>query len=134
MDNELPALDYALLAEFASVRNGSLTVVGGSFTRFAASQFPGPIALSLCGRIRCHVSEPDPTLGVRFGPVSGEYAISLDAALTRDPDTQPYHEGRFGLLFAVNMQAILTAPGLHEVTIFLNGEQTRSLKFDAVQA
>ena len=50
-------LDYAFLADFATIQDGTLTVVGASFTRMVVTEYPTFALLGVAGRIRC--DEPD---------------------------------------------------------------------------
>lgn len=134
-DVSTATLDFALLAEYATVRAGLLTVVGGCFTRLEVPETPVPVQVAVCGRIRSNVKEPDPPLGIRFGPDSGEFGLSLTVPLTRDASTAAYRDdGTFGLVFAVNLGVPVATPGLHSVAIVLDEVVVRTLRFEVVTA
>ena len=91
--------DYAFLADFATIQDGTLTVVGASFTRMVVTEYPTFALLGVAGRIRC--DEPDRnTINVTLRitspgaePTTIEAVNALDASEKANPpyDKQTRH-------------------------------------------
>lgn len=132
-------IDYAFLAEFAKVEpHGVLTVVGASWTFVEAAQFPMSYRMSVACRVRATIDEGPIPFSVMFrGPTVATMPITIGAEglLEAGPNTHPYGpDNRLGHLFAMDMQVLLSEPGLYEVLIELpeHGDRRR-LAFDAMR-
>jgi len=125
----MPELDYALLADFAAVQDGKLTVVGGSYTRVVALQMPTGHPLGVAGRIRAPETTASIALTVRITAPDDRFTLNLAAELVRDDAAVPYR-GILGFLFALNVMVPLVSVGLYEVYVDIEGVEVRRLAFD----
>lgn len=126
---EKPELDYAFLAEYASVVEGKLTVVGASFTVIRAD-VPSPARpVYIAGRFRVPMEHETIHVGVTVVSPHEGFSIEGSFALEEEPGTRTYL-GRVGRLFSAGLEIPLTAEGLYEVLLTLDGEQVRRLAFD----
>ena len=50
-------LDYAFLADYATIQNGTLTAVGASLTSLEVDSLPSVAMFSFAGRLRCDESQ-----------------------------------------------------------------------------
>lgn len=128
---ELPSLDYAFLADFATVNpQGTLTAVGASFTYMQTHGETLPLArqIAIAGRLR--IAEGTPPVEVTFtfkGPGEEAPELKIDMVATHGEE-RPY-EGRVGILFAVNTPVPIMSAGLHRIWISIDGEVVRMLAF-----
>lgn len=131
-DNEsLPDLDYAFLAEYAKVEaQGTLTVVGASFTRLRVPTLPAAIPLAVAGRLRVATGETPVQLRVVFsGPSDASPRIDVETEIPAE-GAEPY-DGRLGLLFAIGTNWPIQEYGIFSIEISLDGSLVRTLKFHA---
>lgn len=124
-------LDYAYLADFAKVEAGKLTAVGASYTHMRVSALPAPHLVCLGGRVRLSEDVPGVQVGISVEAPDKAWRIETGGDLMADEGTIPY-EGRKGLLFAVQIQVVLSTLGLYAVELKLDGELARTLKFEVV--
>lgn len=123
-------LDYAYLADFATVQEGKLSAIGASFTHIAAVTFPSALQTSIAGRVRTSLNEGPIALGVKITPPGGEYEIEFSGMLSPGDTIRPYAGDRLGVLFAFNAGIPLPSAGLYEVTLSIEGQTVRRLAFD----
>lgn len=129
-------LDYAFLADFATIQDGKLTTVGGSFTKLIASEFPSQALIAVAGRVRCDEPEVDviPVTVRVMSPddvgMTVEATTELDASEERHA---PYEGHRRGIVFALQMNLPILSAGVYTVEIDLEGTDgvDRTLKFRA---
>ena len=131
-------LDYAFLADFATIQDGRLTVVGASFTRMVVTEYPTFALLGVAGRIRC--DEPDRnTINVTLRitspgvePTTIEAVNALDASEKTNP---PYDKHRRGIVFAVQVNLPVLEEGTYTVEIDLDETDgvDRTLKFEVLR-
>lgn len=131
-------LDYAFLADFATIQDGRLTVVGASFTRMVVTEYPTFALLGVAGRIRC--DEPDRnTINVTLRitspgvePTTIEAINALDASEKTNP---PYDKHRRGIVFAVQVNLPVLEEGTHTVEVDLDETDgvDRTLKFEVLR-
>jgi len=124
MTLETPELDYAYLAEYATVNpSGTLTAVGASFTKLVAPALPAQQLIAIAGRIRVPATWPvaiDLKISIE-GPLastSPEWVtprMELDA--TVPPGSGMAYEDRVGVLFAVMTVFPVLGHGLYQVAI-----------------
>lgn len=128
---ELPSLDYAFLADYAAVQpQGTLTVVGASFTFMQVERFPLARQLGIAGRLRVAEGADPVAMTITFrGPGDDAPELAVEMLATHGPERA--YEGRVGILFAVNTAVPILEPGLHRFTIQLDGKAVRVLAFDA---
>ena len=123
-------LDYAFLADYATVENGKLTAVGASFITIAAPTTPFHRAISIAGRVRLTENEEGFQLGIAISSPNDEWRADFGGYLE---GTQPQnYDGKQGVLFALQSTVPLPTPGLYAVDLTLNGAPVRTLKFDVV--
>lgn len=126
---EKPELDYAFLAEYASVVEGKLTAVGASFTVIRAA-VPAPARpVYIAGRFRVPAEHEAIHVGVTVVSPGESFSIEGSFALEEEPGTRTYL-GRVGRLFSAGLEIPLTTEGLYEVLLTLDGEHVRRLAFD----
>ena len=131
-------LDYAFLADFATIQDGRLTVVGASFTRMVVTEYPTFALLGVAGRIRC--DEPDRnTINVTLRitspgvePTTIEAVNALDASEKTNP---PYDKHRRGIVFAVQVNLPVLEEGTYTVEVDLDETDgvDRTLKFEVLR-
>jgi len=122
-------LDYAYLADYATVADGKLSAIGASFTHAKVAPGVESMNLSLAGRFRA----PEDTTGARVqvevqGP-GDRFNVKADAVIEVTNPGRPYG-GKIGILFAFNLTIPVVGTGLYVVTLYLEGEQVRRLAFD----
>jgi len=120
-------LDYAFLAEFATVQGTKLTAVGASFTYVAVTDFPAVMRLFVAGRFRAREDEREVPISVRLVAPARGVDIQLEGSLGQGPNQRPYN-GKVGLLFAVEIPVQITSTGLYEVFVG-TGDAERRLAF-----
>ena len=131
-------LDYAFLADFATIQDGRLTVVGASFTRMVVTEYPTFALLGVAGRIRC--DEPDRnTINVTLRitspgaePTTIEAVNAVDASEKANP---PYDKHRRGIVFAVQVNLPVLEEGTYTVEVDLDETDgvDRTLKFEVLR-
>ncbi|MHA7240013.1 DUF6941 family protein [Arthrobacter sp. TMS1-12-1] len=124
-------LDYAFLAEFAKVEGNKLTAVGASYTHVQVPSLPSQHLVYVAGRIRAPEGSDAPQVTIRYVSADEAVEIALEASLTVE-HARPY-AGRIGLTFAMGFGVPLSAEGLHNVYIQLDGTDVRHLAFTVVQ-
>jgi hypothetical protein len=122
-------LDYALVADYARVEGGKLTIVGASYTHVRTPTIPGAHLLAVAGRVRSGAQANPVALRITVQSPGNEYTLSMDASLAPDDTTRPY-DGKVGLLFAATITIPLPSEGLYEVFIDLDSQRVRRLAFD----
>lgn len=132
-------LDYAFLADYASIQGDRLTTVGASFTRMETQALPAHAWFAVAGRIRCDEAEREwVNLTIRFispgeDPIVVEASNQLDVSTTTHP---PYSGHRRGIVFALQMALPLIESGTYtvEVDIDETAGVDRALKFEVIPA
>ncbi|GAB2503363.1 hypothetical protein CATRI_00505 [Corynebacterium atrinae] len=124
-------LDYAYLAEFARTQDGTITSVGASFTQTRSSGFPAMMELYVVGRIRRPEDEAAPTVSIEVRGPGESPAIEFAATLEDTEDAVKY-DGKIGTVFVFSGPLILSAPGIYECRISVDGEYVRRLAFEAL--
>ncbi len=124
-----PELDYAYLADFAQIQDGKLTAVGASFTHVTAVALPAVHMVYVAGRVRCPEHFAGIDMRIEVVPPSGEYKIVGDVRIEHHGNVRPY-DGKMGLLFAVGLSVPVSATGLYEILIDVEGQRVRRLAFD----
>lgn len=128
----MPELDYAYLADYASVQGDKLTAVGASYTRLTLATVPTGHLLAVAGRIRTTVNHPELGLDVEIVSPGDNYTLKFDAELAATPEMQPYAGGKLGLLFALSTIIPINVEGIYKVNLYLEGELARALAFEAM--
>lgn len=121
-------LDYAFLADYATVQDGKLTAVGASFVQLRAP-LPFVRAVTVAGRIRTPQDGPDIELSAEFVAPGDSPVFRSSTTLTHAVSSQRYAD-KVGILFVVTQQLRFTEPGLCAVKLRLDGEDVRTLKFE----
>ncbi len=126
-----PELDYAFLASYAAIRDGSLTALDASFTVMAFQRMGSIVHFSLAGRIRADEQAQSVPMKVELfmpgDPIPVRASIDIDLST----EGAARYDGKLGLLFALQFDAPVTAEGLCQVRILIDNEEARVLKFDA---
>jgi hypothetical protein len=117
-------LDYAFLADYASVQGDKLTTVGGSFTYVQTPALPTAMRLFVAGRIRAKEHETDIKLTLRVTAPSPGIEIRFEGTASPGPSQRPY-DGKVGLLFAFEIPLMLQSPGLYEIFVSVDGKDRR---------
>ncbi len=123
-------LDYAYLADYATVQDGKISAIGASFTHVRPPELPFLFSSAVAGRIRTSVSEGPVALAVEVRPPNEEFEFEVSGMISPGPDVRTYADGNIGLLFTLAMQLTLPASGLYVVNVKLEGEVARRLAFD----
>jgi hypothetical protein len=121
-------LDFALLADYATVEGGKLTVVGGCYLHVWQLE-PGPHVTYVAGRIRAS-DETEVLLGLSVTAPDHLYQITTESPL-QAPDGPPYDGLHRSLVFAAQMTIPLVAEGRYELALSINGQPARTLAFQA---
>lgn len=129
-------LDYAFLADFATIQDSKLTTVGASFTRIGVPSFPSPVSFAVAGRVRCGQDDADRvalTMRVRTPGDEGltyEVQSEIDASRIDHPTYDGVHRG---IVFAMQINIPLLTAGLYSVDVDLDDTDSvdRTLKFEA---
>lgn len=122
-------LDYAFLADYATVEGGRLTAVGASFTHVDAPALPSTFGIAVAGRVRAPEDVESVHVDIAIHAPEDLYVIATSTDVGPTDGTRPY-DGKIGLLFAMWTVITIAVPGLYRVDISLDGEHTRSLAFD----
>lgn len=118
-------LDFALLADYAAVVDGKLTIVGGSYTHVWSPEHDDSHQTYVAGRIR--TSEPTVELGISVAGPNRSYELATTAALSSN---MVAYDGRHRtLIFAVRLDIPIVGPGLYEVNLRVDQEPVRRLEF-----
>ena len=120
-------LDYAYLADFASIEGGRLTAVGASFTHMMVSALPSQASFAVAGRVRAPEGTPGFDLRLVITGPEQAWGLSLSGYIEAN-DSLPY-DGKIGMLFAARLNVALTTRGVHAVEVHVNDEHVRTLKF-----
>ncbi|MFB9776350.1 DUF6941 family protein [Brevibacterium otitidis] len=126
-------LDYAFLADYATISEGRLTAVGASFTHVFVPQLPVEISFAVAGRLRVREDEEAPELKVRFAAEESNFEATVSGVVHRSPESLPY-DGKVGILFTLAAGVPVAYEGLVQVEIFVNGEHQRYLAYEVKDA
>lgn len=124
-------LDYAFLADYATVESGRLTAVGASFTHFYVPGFPTGADFCLAARIRVAENEPDPELEVTIQAQKSNQNIQITGVVAPGPGTIVYDKKQ-GILVSLKANVMVAYPELVTVDIKINGEHSRRLAFEVM--
>lgn len=122
-------LDYAYLADYARIQEGTITAVGASFTHMFTSRFPTQADVALAGRVRVVAGEKDPELEIVVASVKNDVTMTVTGVIAPGPQTFVY-DGKQGILFTLNIVVPMSEPDLVTVDVMLNGEKVRRLAFE----
>lgn len=132
-------LDYAFLADYATVDGGKLTAVGASFTRLRVVETPTVAVFAIAGRIRTDDEGRD-EVGITLRVTSpGEAGMTVEATNVldaREDSVPPYRGRRRGLVFSVQVSLPVLEAGLYKVEVDLEDTERvdRELYFDVLAA
>lgn len=121
-------LDYAYLADYATVAEGKITAVGASFTHMFVSEFPYVAQFAIAGRIRIAADEEAPELSVHIRAEDNRQDMEVSGQAPENPNAIVY-DGKIGILFTMDVGMELRVPELVTVDLSLNGEHARRLAF-----
>lgn len=122
-------LDYAFLADYATVDGGRLSAHGMSFTEISTATFPLVRPLYVAGRLRSEID---------FEPFQMSIDLNLpgegpDFEVTSTVDTSMIdhtYNGKCGVLFSFCHIMVIPEPGIVEVKVRIEGNVVRVLKFE----
>jgi hypothetical protein len=128
--------DYLMLAESARVEpGGSVSLLGGSFSRLMVPSLPVQTSLAVVGRAFMDPGEgPAPVVIRMIGP-DDTYRISAETLLDANTGGEPVEGIGLNIVFAMSLLAPLVKEGVYtvEAEILETGE-TRSVSFRAALA
>lgn len=124
-------LDYAFLAEFAKTQDGTLTVVGASFTQVFSASFPASTTLYVAGRVRRQQDDPTPSVGIALSGPQDSTQIEFEAQFEDTADAVRY-DGKVATVFVFSGPLLLTESGIYECHISIDGTAVRRLAFEAL--
>lgn len=125
-----PQLDYAFIADDATVSDNKLNARGASYTHLRVAALPTLHKLAIAGRIRVPENFGPVEVSLTFSspPEVDGYSVEGLIQMEANDDVRPYR-GRVGLVFASTLTPVLPVEGLYTVTIKLEGQVVRTLAF-----
>ena len=123
-------LDYAFLADYATVHNGTLTAVGASFCELPG-RLPFRKDITVAGRVRARRDTANFHIAVEFETPGEGPVFETSGDVTPEMIDQQYAD-KVGLLFAVRQELRFTDAGICVVRVSLDGALARTLKFEVV--
>lgn len=127
-------LEFALLCDAATIRDGLLHILGGGVTNLVRPE-PYPTALQAALALRISVDRNElndqHSCQVLVQSGAGELVakVQLEFALSDEPTSARPGEELY-LPIAIPLQGVgVPSPGDYRIDILLDGEQTRSLLF-----
>ena len=122
----------ALLADFVSVREGLLFVVGGGVTRVYRDEFPAPMGVMLALQVELRRNEMQRPHELQIDIIDTDGAMIAQLQGGFQMEAGPDHEIQEpGVVSAVlDLRGVgLPHPGWYTVNILVNGESRRELGF-----
>lgn len=131
-------LDYAFLADYATVSGGKLTAVGASFTKMTVDSLNSTATIALAGRVRCDDVDVTTVPIVISATIPAEAPLKLGITHElpiSEQDVPPYTGHRRGVVFAMRMDIPILAEGLVEfcIDVGATGDVDRILKFEVAK-
>lgn len=123
-------LDYAYLAEYAQITNGNLTAVNASFVHMR-TPIPSLLNLAVAGRVRAPADAGDVTVDLGF-QAPNEDAPAMTLQMNLNTEGNPVYNNKVGILFAARVGLLVAVHGLYAVKIHIDGEEVRTLAFEAL--
>jgi hypothetical protein len=131
-------LDSFLLAEYASVENDKLYVIGGGITRIEAPQLPWTQALALIARFALSADERRHPHLLSMSMTRPDGELLFDARDIGLPVTEEKRraegEERYGQLVLVFQQIPFPETGIYRLNLAMDGEHFRSVSLPVVHA
>lgn len=121
-------LDYAYLADYATVSEGKITAVGASFTHMFTPAVPSQADFSIAGRIRVQEQENPPEISIDVRAEKSQQHMEINGQIPPSPDAIVY-DGKVGILFTLDISLEMKHAELVTVDILLGGIQQRRLAF-----
>ena len=121
-------LDYAFVADFASISDGKLSVIGGSFVELTVPAFPSVQPVTVVGRLRAKEDFEPFALTIEFRLPDGDDFVVTGTIDSKNVDH--VYDSKSAVLFCINQGLRFDAPGLVEIDLKIDGEHVRTLKFD----
>jgi hypothetical protein len=123
-------LDYAFLAEYAQITDGNLTAVNASFINVKTS-VPSMFSLAVAGRVRAPADADEVGLTITFAAPGGS-GPNITWQLNLPTEGNPVYDNKVGILFTVRAAVPIPTHGLYVFTIELDGQEVRTLAFEAL--
>ncbi len=124
-------IEYAVLAQFASVaEDGTLTVVGAHRRIFEVAGVPGQHVLCVAGRVLLARREPPPVLSL--GAMTPDGDVPVVARWPLEVPDVPMEDGRRPAAFAATLVAPVPSAGEYALTLHLDDDLLRTLPFTVV--
>lgn len=121
-------LDYAFVADYATISDGKLSVIGGSFVELTVPAFPSAQSIAVVGRLRAKEDFEPFALTLEFRLPGGD---EFEVTATIEPrNVDHVYDGKSAVLFCINQGLRFDAQGLVEVNLAVDGRHARTLKFD----
>ncbi|AXK88622.1 hypothetical protein SAMN05421776_12331 [Nocardia farcinica] len=127
-------LDYAFVADFATVEGGKLTAVGASYTMVAVSTFPVQHAFAVAGRVRAPEETETIEVSITVKPPREAPEVIMRGTLLSHRNHVTVYDGKIGIVFAAQNVIQLTGPGLVEVFVDVDGQRERRLAFEVLKS
>ncbi|MCD1285251.1 MULTISPECIES: hypothetical protein [unclassified Brevibacterium] len=122
-------LDYAYLADYATVSEGKITAVGASFTHMFTPSLPSQSNFSIAGRIRVMEQENPPEISIDVRAEKSQQHMEINGQIHPSPASIVY-DGKVGILFTLEVSMEMKHAELVTVDISLGGEKQRRLAFE----
>lgn len=121
-------LDYAYLADYATVSEGKITAVGASFTHMFTPSVPTQAKFSIAGRVRVQEHEEPPEISIDVRAERSQQNIEINGQIAPNPAAIVY-DGKVGILFTLDVSLEMRYAELVTVDISLGGIKQRRLAF-----
>jgi len=132
-------VDFAMLCDAATVREGLLHMLGGGINRVVRPTYPAPLGVVLAMRIMVHPTEIDRShhLTVVLQDADGGRNATLEIDFNVPPEAastlEPGEEAPVVLPIGFPPHIGLPAPGRHSFEILIDGIHQKSVPFSASQ-
>lgn len=122
-------LDYAFVADYATISDGKLSVIGGSFVELTVPGFPSIQSVAVVGRLRDKEDFEPFTFTIEFRLPGDGSDIVLTGTISSE-NVDHVYDGKSAVLFCADQVLSFDSPGLVEVNLSVDGGHVRTLKFD----
>lgn len=136
MDEQNINIEFLILADFAQVTGGKLSMMGGGWTRINVQTFPHVQSFSVATAISvpwAHTNEKH-NIVITMVDEDGQqesFKIEGEFEVGRAPGTKPGSSQRLMMAFTVNSLKF-TEPKVYSIISFVDGQEMRHIEFSVV--
>ncbi|MFC0314466.1 DUF6941 family protein [Gordonia phosphorivorans] len=127
----MPELDYAFLADYATITDGKITAVGASFIDMKVPSTPFAVSLCVAGRVRADEGFAPFDMALSFDLPGDSPVFTINGTIDSSM-TDHVYDGKSAVLFCISQPLAILEPGLVTLTITLNEDVVRVLKFEVI--